>query len=244
MIQKTLLQSLINKYHLGIVESVKWEIKDNILSIDFMTPTRDVIGNVTCNDFELEDSNLAIYDTKKLSSLVNICQGNLILELDKLNQLYTKLKISDINFNLNYALSDPLLIGKVGTVNVPEFVVELDLELEHVENLIRAKSALSQVDNMLITVGQNPDGEKMCEFIFGDESGHKNKITYQIPGKINIDEMKLPFNSDVFKTLLYANKDMEEGKLRISQEGLMKIDFKTENVYSNYYMVRKAETDY
>ena len=235
MIQKTLLQSLINKYHLGIVESV---------SIDFMTPTRDVIGNVTCNDFELEDSNLAIYDTKKLSSLVNICQGNLILELDKLNQLYTKLKISDINFNLNYALSDPLLIGKVGTVNVPEFVVELDLELEHVENLIRAKSALSQVDNMLITVGQNPDGEKMCEFIFGDESGHNNKITYQIPGKININEMKLPFNSDVFKTLLYANKDMEEGKLRISQEGLMKIDFKTENVYSNYYMVRKAETDY
>ncbi len=174
MIQKTLLQSLINKYHLGIVESVKWEIKDNILSIDFMTPTRDVIGNVTCNDFELEDSNLAIYDTKKLSSLVNICQGNLILELDKLNQLYTKLKISDINFNLNYALSDPLLIGKVGTVNVPEFVVELDLELEHVENLIRAKSALSQVDNMLITVGQNPDGEKMCEFIFGDESRHNN----------------------------------------------------------------------
>jgi hypothetical protein len=244
MIQKTLLQSLINKYHLGIVESVKWEIKNNILSIDFMTPTRDVIGNVTCNDFELEDSNLAIYDTKKLSSLVNICQGNLILELDKLNQLYTKLKISDINFNLNYALSDPLLIGKVGTVNVPEFVVELDLELEHVENLIRAKGALSQVDNMLITVGQNPDGEKMCEFIFGDESGHNNKITYQIPGKINIDEMKLPFNSDVFKTLLYANKDMEEGKLRISQEGLMKIDFKTENVYSNYYMVRKAETDY
>jgi hypothetical protein len=84
----------------------------------------------------------------------------------------------------------------------------------------------------------------MCEFIFGDESGHNNKITYQIPGKINIDEMKLHFNSDVFKTLLYANKDMEEGKLRISQEGLMKIDFKTENVYSNYYMVRKAETDY
>ena len=194
MIQKTLLQSFINKYHLGIVESVKWEVKDNTLNVDFMTPTRDVIGNVTCNDFELEDSTLAIYDTKKLSSLVNICQGNLILELEKLNQLYTKLKISDINYNLNYALSDPLLIGKVGTVNIPEFVIEIDLELEHVENLIRAKSALSQVDNMLVTVGENPDGGKMCEFIFGDESGHNNKITYQIPGKINIDEIKLPFN--------------------------------------------------
>ena len=244
MIQKTLLQSFINKYHLGIVESVKWEVKDNTLNVDFMTPTRDVIGNVTCNDFELEDSTLAIYDTKKLSSLVNICQGNLILELEKLNQLYTKLKISDINYNLNYALSDPLLIGKVGTVNIPEFVIEIDLELEHVENLIRVKSALSQVDNMLVTVGENPDGEKMCEFIFGDESGHNNKITYQIPGKINIDEIKLPFNSDVFKTLLYANKDMEEGKLSISEMGLMKIEFKTDNVSSTYHMVRKAETDY
>ena len=69
MINKLTLQSIINKYYLGLNEAVKWEVNNNSVNIDFMTPTKDVIGNVTCNNFQLEDCKLAIYDTKKLSSL-------------------------------------------------------------------------------------------------------------------------------------------------------------------------------
>ena len=79
MINKLKLQSIINKYYLGTNESVKWVINDNSLNIDFMTPTKDVIGNVVCNDFQLEDSKLAIYDTKKLQNLISICSGDLLL---------------------------------------------------------------------------------------------------------------------------------------------------------------------
>ena len=53
-----------------------------------------------------------------------------LLELEKNHKTFTKLKISDLNFNLTYAISDPLLIGKVGTVNIPEFVVELNLTMK------------------------------------------------------------------------------------------------------------------
>ena len=35
---------------------------------------------------------------------------------------------------------------------------------------------------MLITTTTNLDGENVCEFVFGDEHGHNNKITYQISG--------------------------------------------------------------
>ena len=73
MINKLIVQSIINKYYLGENESVKWVVKDNSLSIDFMTPSKDVIGSVVCTNFELEDSKLAIYDTKKLNSLISIC---------------------------------------------------------------------------------------------------------------------------------------------------------------------------
>jgi hypothetical protein len=184
MINKLTLQSLISKYYLGINESVKWSIKNNTLSIDFMSPTKDVIGNVTCNEFNLEDCDLAIYDTKKLTNLISICKGDLLLEPEKINKLYTKLKISDSSFNLTYALSDPLLINKVGTVNVPQWAVKLELSSEDVDSLIKAKSALSEVDNMLITTIKNNYGESVCEFVFGDESGHNNKITYQISGDI------------------------------------------------------------
>jgi len=244
MINKQTLQSIISKYYLGVNESVKWEINSNCLNIDFMTPTKDVIGNVTCLDFKLEDSKLAIYDTKKLSNLISICNGDLLLELEKVNALYTKLHISDLNFNLSYALSDPLLINKVGSVNIPDWVVELTLTPEDIDNIIKAKSALSGVDNMLITTTQNLDGENVVEFVFGDESGHNNKITYQILGDIKETNMKIPFNSDTFKTILQSNKDMDGGSLYLSTMGLMKLEFDSTPIASEYFMVRKAEQDF
>jgi len=244
MINKLTLQSIINKYYLGLNESVKWVIENNSINVDFMTPSKDVIGNVSCSDFQLEDSKLAIYDTKKLSSLVNICNGDLLLELEKNNAICTKLKISDLNFNLNYALSDPLLINKVGEVTIPEWVVELNLTSEDIDNIIKAKSALSQVDNMLITTSTNLDNENVVEFVFGDESGHNNKITYQVQGDIKETNIKLPFNSDTFKTILQANKDMEGGKMYLSSMGLIKLEFSLDSITSNYFVVRKAETEF
>jgi hypothetical protein len=244
MINKLQLQSIINKYYLGVNEAVKWEIENNELGINFMTPTKDVIGSVSCKDFQLENSKLAIYDTKKLNSLISICNGDLLLELEKNNAIYTKLKISDLNFNLNYALSDPLLIGKVGEVTVPDWVVELDLTQEDIDNLIKAKSALSGIDNMLVTTTTNLDNEDVVEFVFGDESGHNNKITYQVKGKITEQDIKLPFNSDIFKTILHSNKDMGGGKLYLSSMGLIQLEFELENIFSKYFIVRKAETEF
>ncbi len=244
MINKLTLQSVINKYYLGLNESVKWNIQNNLLEIDFMTPTKDVIGSISCEDFQLEDSKLAIYDTKKLSNLISICNGDLLLELEKTAKVFTKLKISDMNFNLNYALSDPLLIDKVGTVNVPDWVVELELTPEDIENIIKAKSALAQIDNMLVTTTQDLDGNDVVEFVFGDESGHNNKITYQIMGDIKEQNMKLPFNSDILKTILQSNKDMDGGKLCLSTMGLMKLEFSNNGISSNYFMVRRAETEF
>ena len=221
MISKLTLQSIINKYYLGLNESVRWTTDNRNLEINFMTPTRDVIGKVVCENFDIEDSKLAIFDTKKLQSLISICSGELLLELEKTNVVATKLKISDMNFNLTYALADPLLIGKVGTVNPTEWVVELDLSIEDIDNLIKAKSALQGVDNMLLTTTVDLDGNDVCEFVFGDEQGHNNKITYQISGKINSNNLKIPFNSDMFKTIIHSNKDMEGGKLYVSEMGLL-----------------------
>ena len=149
-----------------------------------------------------------------------------------------------MNFNLTYALSNPLLVGKVGTVNIPEWVVELNLTSEDVDNIIRAKSALSEIDNMLVTTTQDLDGQDVVEFVFGDEHGHNNKITYQISGDIKEQDIKLPYNSSMFKTILQANKDMNGGKLFLSSMGLMKLEFNSDSINSEYYIVRKAETSF
>ena len=72
MIAKTQLQSIIAKYFLGEIEQIKWEIEDNHLNINFITPSNMVLGSVKCNDFQMEDAELAIYNTKKLNSIISI----------------------------------------------------------------------------------------------------------------------------------------------------------------------------
>tara|TARA_R110000824_G_scaffold345906_2_gene532623 strand:- start:839 stop:1576 length:738 start_codon:yes stop_codon:yes gene_type:complete len=242
MINKNIVQNVISKYYLGEIERVKWEIRDNNLTINFAAPSRMVLGSVRCGDFPLEDADLAIYNTKKLSNLISICSGDLLLELEKQKEMLLKLNISDLNFNLSYALSDPLLIKKAGKVKpVDGWDIELKITREEIGNLLKAKSALADIDNMLVTTTQDLDGVDVCEFVFGDEAGHNNKITYQLKGEIKKDNIKIRYNSDMLKTILNANKDVDEGLLKISQEGLMYLSFQNENIESEYYMVPQED---
>ena len=242
MVNKLVLQSIINKYHLGEVSSVKWKIQDKVLSIDFMSINKEVIGNITHTDIDIEDSNLAIFDTKKLLNLVNITSGDLLINFEKTKSIYTKMFLADSDFNLTYALSDPLLIGKVGTVDEPKWDMVLPLEKEQVDNLVKAKSALAGIGNMTISPDTDLDGGDLCVITFGDEQGHNNKITYNLTGEIRQADISIPFNSDIFKTILNTNKDLEEGTLYLSYQGLMKLEFKSLNTTSTYYMIRKEES--
>ena len=163
MINKNILQNVISKYYLGEIERVKWEIKNNQLTVNFITPSKMVLGSVKCADFPLEDADLAIYNTKKLSSLISICNGDLLLELEKQKEILLKLNISDSNFNLSYALSDPLLIKSTGKAKpVNDWDIELKITRDEIGNILKAKSALSDVDNMLVTSTKDLDGEDVC----------------------------------------------------------------------------------
>jgi len=244
MINKITLQSIINKYYLGENESVKWDINDKTLTIKFMSSNKEVIGKLIHNNFDLEDSELAVYETKRLINLLNITTGDVLLELEKTHKVYTKLLISDQDFNLSYALADLLLIEKVGTVNEPKWDVDLNLEKEYVSNLVKAKSALSEVDNMVITTELDTNNELMCKFTFGDEQGHNNKITYQLYGEILDQNLQLPFNSNIFKTILNVNKDLDSGSLKISSKGLMKLEFTSGDTLCEYFLVRKESTNF
>ena len=242
MINKLTLQSAINKYYLGEIESVKWIIKDNTLYVDFMSLNKEVIGKLTYRNFNVEDCELAIFDTKKLLNLINITSGDLLLSLEKVKDINTKLHIADNSFNLTYALADPLLIGKIGTVKETEWDAVLPLEIEFVEYLIKAKSALQGVDNMTITPTKDLNDTDVCIFSFGDENGHNNRITYQMYGEIQPSDISIPFNSNSFKNILNSNKDLEEGKIYINYEGLMKLCFKSEYSESEYYLIRKEQS--
>ena len=171
MINKNVLQSIIAKYYLnGLNNQVKWRIKDNTLTI--YAGEKGRVCKVVLKDFNFEDSELGIFDTNKLNKLISITNGDLLLTPEKIKAIYSKIHISDSNFDLTYSLADTLILGKVSYYNDPDdYEIELQLSNEDIDYLIKAKNALSDVDNMLISSAEDIDGNKVCEFLFGDNEG-------------------------------------------------------------------------
>jgi hypothetical protein len=245
MINKHNLQSTINKYYLnGLVESVKWTTEDNALEIDFQSPNKDMIGRVTNANFPLENSEIAVYDTSKLNKLLGITSGDLVLSLEKTQAVYTKLTIADLNYTLNFSLTDLLLIQDVGDVTDPDnYEITSNLESDEISAIIKAHSALES-DNVIVRIDRDLDGEDVLIMSFGDTSNHTNKIDYQVPNsKLNGVPYgtKIPFNSAMIKTILNNNKDADSAVLKVNTQGLMKLEFEGEDWKSYYYIVRKAD---
>ena len=92
---------------------------------------------------------------------------------------------------------------------------------------------------MLITTTTDFDNNPICEFIFGDNTGFSNKITYQVNGgDIKNNNLSIPFNSDIFKDILNNNKDMDLCKLKLSDTGILKLEFISEEINSEYFIAR------
>ena len=238
MISKLDLQSVIEKYHLnGLIENVKWEVsKDKQLTINFMSPTREMLGKVISNDFPLPESAIGINNTTQLDKLLAITSGDLVLDYVKENKIITKLLIADEQLNLNYALSDLLTIPKPGEYNGPEeYNIETKLDNEIISALVKAKNALTNSENVVV----KPDMLGLG-FTFGGDVEYANKVSYYIqnvtPSEIDFE---LTYNSNLLKEILVNNKDMENGTLHVNNNGLMKIMFNSKNIQSIYYIVAK-----
>ena len=239
MISKSQLTSVISKYYLnGLNNQVKWRIKDKQLTIYAGEAGR--VCKVVLNNFQIEDAEIGVFDTNKLSKLISITNGDLVLTLEKLKAIYTKLHIADENFDLTYSLADTLILGKNTYYNDPDegYEVELDLSPEDIDHLIKAKNALSDVDNMIITTNIDFDGNNICEIIFGDNTGFSNKISYKMNGNIKDATISIPFNSDIFKDILNANKDQNQGFLKLSKSGILKFNFNSDEIESEYFVAR------
>ena len=121
MISKVKLQSVINKYYLnGLVEAVKWDVKSNKINIKFTSPTKEMIGEISCDDFDIQDSSVGISNTSQLLKLIGTTQGDLMISYNKNNKIFTKFIISDNQFTINYALADTLTIPRTGAYTGPD----------------------------------------------------------------------------------------------------------------------------
>ncbi len=238
MINKTTLQSFISKYYLnGLNNSVKWRIKDNSLTV--YASEKGTACKVVLKQFKFEDAELGIFDTDKLTKLTNTLMGEILITPEKTKAIYNKLNISDQTFDVVYSLADILIMKKVSYYKDQEaYEVELKLEKEHINNLIKAKQSLSDQDNVTITTFKDIDRGMLCEFTFGDNASYANKIAYKMEGIITRANIELPFKSDILRDILKSNKDMDYGEFKLSAEGLIKMNFYSSDLETEYFLLR------
>jgi len=244
MINKADLVSIISKYHLnGLNEAVKWEIKYKKLTIKFTTSNNTMIGTVTYDGIELEDSIIGISSTSQLNKLIGITNGYLKLEYIKQHKYITKLIILDNQFTLNYALADTMIIPKPGEyIGDGIYNITADLDNESINAIVKAKSSLADSDTVVFKPFTNDDGDLQLEMQFGGNIEYSNKVSFYLP---NIQTNNLPHNfqahyySDTVKEIMYCNKDVAGGKMSINLDGVMKLEFDNGNLKSEYYIIQK-----
>jgi hypothetical protein len=242
--QKQTLTSVIDKYHLnGIVESVKWNIKDKNITVDFITPMKNLVGKVTSPNFDLDDTDLGIYNTSQFNKLVKIMDNTVVLGLTKSPYgTPLELTLADNQYDLNYYLSDLMLIESVPAINEPaSYDAEANIDSDFISKFTNAKKALGDVKQFTIKDELNSENMKDLVIVIGDGNGYANKIKFKTPCESMFGLNELPFPADVMMELLKANEEADSGTIQISQEGLMKVSFKEESIESVYYLVRLSE---
>jgi hypothetical protein len=245
MINKADLQSIISKYYLNALnEAVKWDIQDNKLTIKFTAPDKTMIGVVTCDNFELEDSSIGISNTTQLNKLLAITNGYLNLEYQKQHKMITKLIVSDNQFTLNYALADLMIIPKSGEyVGDDQYNIEATLDNESINAIVRAKSALADTDTVVFQPVINAATMEMqLEMLFGGNIEHSNKVSFYLPDITTHDlppMFKVHYNSNLIKEIMYCNKDVANCVMGINLDGVMKLAFDNGIIKSEYYLVAK-----
>jgi hypothetical protein len=249
MIAKNTLQSIISKYYLGgKVESVKWVVEDKKLHIDFMAPTKDMIGRLSCNNFPIStDGTLAIFNTTQLNRLLNVLAGDLMLDTERTKAVLTKLTIQDSKASINYSLADPIMIQKAGEVDEDrEWSVQATLENEDFHTFVRAASSIQGNEIVTLAASKDSIGTPIINFVFGERMEFSNKVEFQVNASFgdNVrEDNKIPFNSEMLREIFNANKTSDECHLSFVDEGLLRLIFTSEDegIDTTYFIVRKAD---
>ena len=102
------LVRFINKYYLnGVVNSVVLNSKSDtqVLSTRFISGDKTLLGDLTVDKWDFEDSDVGIYNTEQLLKLLSVMDNDIQLSLSKSGSKSLALKVSDSSSSINYMLS-------------------------------------------------------------------------------------------------------------------------------------------
>ena len=240
MISKKVISDIVSKYSLGNnIERVKWIITDEKLIIHFINDSKDLVGYVDYRkEIGLKPGDYGIFNTSQLIKCLNILDGDILVDATT-----SKLNMADTNYDIKFNLADPAVIPNVPDVssNSDEWSVTFDANDEFITRFVKSKDALSELETFTIETREGFTGE---ELVFTVGTNITNTIEFTVEATIKESFGPIPFNSNLMKEILKANRDYHTGEIRINKKGLLDAHFHCGNdLYTGYYLVRKQENN-
>jgi len=235
--EKKLLTQVIESFYLnGLSTQVKFKVKDKKVHIKFATDNKDCIGEIKA-PIELEDCEIGIFNTGQLLKLLNITNEYIELKLEKQDNHFLKLHISDNQFDLSYNLSDLGLIQDPGVApNLPPHDLEFDINFEFIQKYIKAHNALDKPPRFEISIGKDFQNEEVVNFMVGEKSTYSNKVNFSEKGNIITQIKPISFSAANFREIISVSKSAK-GKAYLFKDGLLKLNLVEDSIETEYFMV-------
>jgi hypothetical protein len=240
MISKKVISDIVSKYSLGNnIERVKWIITDEKFLINFINDSKNLVGYVTYKkDIGLKKGDYGIFNTSQLIKCLNILDGDILVDATT-----SKLNIADTNYDIRFNLADPAVIPNVPDVsNTDQPSTSFYVNDEFITRFVKSKDALNELETFTIETREGLNGE---ELVFTVGTNITNTIEFTVENAtINESFDPVPFDSNLMKEILKANKDYQDGEIHINKKGLLDAHFHCGNdLYTGYYLVRKQENN-
>ena len=237
--QKTKLDRFIQKYNLnGNVNSVKWTSKDDTLATTFVTSDKSLMGSVKVDNVQFDEGDVGIYTTDLLQRLLGVLGDDVTLNVSKFGDKAVSLKVQNGTVSIDYTLSDLSVIPDPPTLKrVPEFQTNVKVDSHFIDTFIKGKSALSEAETFTIITGDKP------QVVIGYASTNTNRVNIPVETTTNGLTDNISFNANLFRDVLSANKECTSAVLEISNDGLLRVNFKVDDYDSTYYLVATQGVD-
>jgi len=231
---KNRLNRFISKYNLaGLVESVAWKTENKTLSTRFISDDKTVLGSVSVDEFDFEPASVGVYNTNTLKGLLGVLGNDVNLALKKVEDKPISLSLTSDTTTIQYQLADLSVIPNVPDLKqLPKFGIEIQMDGNFIEKFIRAKSALSEVDNFTILTEKGK-----LKIVIGYSNINTNRVELVVNDKYTGDVKPISFSAKYFKEILSANKEANKAVLNVSTDGLAHVEFAVDGFTSSYYLV-------
>jgi hypothetical protein len=232
--EKNRLSRFISKYNLaGLVESVAWNSEGGKLSTKFVSDDKTVLGVVTLDSFDFEDATVGVYNTNTLKSLLNVLGNDVQIDLKKIDEKPISLSLTSDSTTVQYQLADLTVIPNVPDLKqLPEFGISIDLDANFIDKFIKAKGALSDVDNFTVLTEKGK-----LKIVIGYSNINTNRVDIVVNDNFTEEVKPISFSAKYFKEILSANKEANKATLAVSKDGLSHVEFAVDGFTSSYYLV-------